>query len=331
MHKYFEVLAKNKGRGEFKAEKAADSATLYLYDAIVSSDLEAEWFGGVAPKSFIDQLKSIDAKEINLRINSPGGSVFAARAMEQALREHPAKIVAHIDGYAASAASFLVMAADEIRIAPGAMVMIHKAWTGLYGNADDLRKEADLLDKIDGTLVDTYAARSGKDKAVIADWMAAETWFTAQEAVDAGLADAINESDAKAQTKAWDLSAYANAPAVAFVEPPKAEVTDALSARQAKLYEAFEEIADEFGPFDRSTGAAGSHYTPAENNPFVAEGLICSNCALYAGPRGCDIINGDIDPNAVCKFWIIPENLLPQQQVIDTSALLRKLEVASRI
>ena len=214
MHKYFEVLAKNKGRGEFKAEKAADSATLYLYDAIVSSDLEAEWFGGVAPKSFIDQLKAIDAKEINLRINSPGGSVFAARAMEQALREHPAKIVAHIDGYAASAASFLMMAADEIRIAPGAMVMIHKAWTGMWGNADDLRKEADLLDKIDGTLVDTYATRSGNDKEQIADWMAAETWFTAQEAVDAGFADAINESGAKASDTHWDLSAYSNAPKI---------------------------------------------------------------------------------------------------------------------
>lgn len=212
MRKYFEVLAKNKGRGEFKAEKAADSATIYLYDAIVSSDAEAEWFGGVAPKAFIDQLKAIDAKEINLRINSPGGSVFAARAMEQALREHPAKVIAHIDGYAASAASFLMMAAEEIRIAPGAMVMIHKAWTGMWGNADDLRKEAGLLDKIDGTLVDTYAARSGQDKQQIADWMAAETWFTSQEAIDAGLADSINESGAKASAKSWDLSAYDNAP-----------------------------------------------------------------------------------------------------------------------
>lgn len=214
MQPYLQLLALNKKRGEFKAEVSNDAATVYLYDAIVSSDLEAEWFGGVAPKAFIDQLKAIDAKEINLRINSPGGSVFAARAMEQALREHPAKIVAHVDGYAASAASFLMMAADEIRIAPGAMVMIHKAWTGMWGNADDLRKEADLLDKIDGTLVDTYATRSGNDKEQIADWMAAETWFTAQEAVDAGFADAINESGAKASDTHWDLSAYSNAPKI---------------------------------------------------------------------------------------------------------------------
>lgn len=210
MNPYLQLLARNKGRGEFKAEAAEDSATIYLYDAIVSSDLEAEWFGGVAPKSFINELKAIKADTIHLRINSPGGSVFAARAMEQAMREHPAKIVAHIDGYAASAASFLMMAADEIQIAPGAMVMIHKAWTGMWGNADDLRKEADLLDKIDDTLVSTYAARTGKEAEQIADWMAAETWFTAQEAVESGFADAIAESSAKA--KAWDLSAYVNAP-----------------------------------------------------------------------------------------------------------------------
>lgn len=210
MNPYINLMAKNAKRGEFKAEKSKDEATIYLYDAIVNSDVEAEWFGGVAPKAFISELKAIDAPVINLRINSPGGSVFAARAMEQALREHDAKIIAHIDGYAASAASFLMMAADEINMAPGAMVMIHKAWTGMWGNAEDLRKEADLLDKIDGTLVDTYAARSGQDAGKIAEWMAAETWFTAQEAVDSGFADKISESKAKAQ--AWDLSAYANAP-----------------------------------------------------------------------------------------------------------------------
>lgn len=210
MHPYFKVLASNKGRGEFKAEKSKDEATIYLYDAIVNSDEEAEWFGGVAPKAFINELKAIDAPVINLRINSPGGSVFAARAIEQALREHPAKVVAHIDGYSASAASFLMMAADEINIASGAMVMIHKAWTMAYGNSDDLIQTADLLDKIDSTLVDTYASRSSKDKEQIAQWMAAETWFTAQEAVDNGFADKISETKAKAQ--AWDLSAYANAP-----------------------------------------------------------------------------------------------------------------------
>lgn len=223
MNPYLQILARNAKRGEFKAEVKADAATVYLYDAIVSNDLEAEFFGGVAPKAFIEQIKAIDAPVINLRINSPGGSVFAARAMEQALRESKSKIVAHIDGYAASAASFLMMAADEIVMAPGAMVMIHKAWTMEYGNADDLRQTADLLDKIDSTLVATYAERSGKDEAQILDWMGAETWFTAQEAVDAGLADKVAENAPKASAEKWDLSAYKNAPEQPATEPEHPE------------------------------------------------------------------------------------------------------------
>jgi ATP-dependent Clp protease protease subunit len=98
--------------------------------------------------------------------------------------------------------------------------MIHNAWTGMYGNANDLRKEADLLDKIDGTLVDTYAARSKQDKETIAAWMAAETWMTADEAVANGFADSVAATNAKAQ--AWDLSAYANAPKIAEPEPEPA-------------------------------------------------------------------------------------------------------------
>lgn len=236
MTPHIKVLAMNKGRGSFKAEKSADEATVYLYDAIVSSADEAEWFGGVDPKSFIETIKAIDAPVINLRINSPGGSVFAARAMEQALREHPAKVIAHIDGYSASAASFLMMAADEISIASGAMVMIHKAWTMAYGNSDDLVQTADLLDKIDSTLVGTYAARTAQDPKQISDWMAKETWFTAQEAVDAGFADRIAETKAKAQV--WDLSAYANAPKPEpepAPEPEKPQFDKAAAMRRLEV------------------------------------------------------------------------------------------------
>lgn len=211
MNPFYQVMARNKGKGVFKAEASPTEATVYLYDAIVNTADEAAFFGGVDPKSFIESIKAIDAPVINLRINCPGGSVFAGRAMEQALREHPAKVIAHVDGYSASAASFLMMAADEIVMASGAMVMIHNAWTMAYGNANDLMQTADLLDKIDSTLVDTYAARTGADPKQIQDWMAAETWFTAQEAVDAGFADKVAETKAKAH---WDMSAYAKAVAI---------------------------------------------------------------------------------------------------------------------
>lgn len=198
---------------KFEVVAKADSSEvdIFLYDHIVSSEEEAEWWGGVAPESFVKAVYAVDPSHtINLRVNSPGGSVFAARAMEQALRAHKGKVVVHIDGLAASAATFVSMAGDEIVMSKGAMFMIHKAWTGMCGNAEDLRKEADLLDKIDGTLAETYADKTGKDIAAITEWMAAETWFTAQEALDAGFATSIAEAEAKAL--AWDLSAYSNAP-----------------------------------------------------------------------------------------------------------------------
>lgn len=196
---------------EVIAKADTNEVDIFLYDSIVSSEDEAEWWGGVAPESFVKAVYAVDSKAtINLRVNSPGGSVFAARAMEQALRAHKGKVVVHIDGLAASAATFIAMAGDEVVMSKGAMFMIHKAWTGMWGNAEDLRKEADLLDKIDGTLAETYADKTGKDVAAISEWMAAETWFTAQEALDAGFATSIAEAEAKAL--AWDLSAYSNAP-----------------------------------------------------------------------------------------------------------------------
>lgn len=227
MNQLLRLYAENRNAPDrrFSARAVTDNvAELYLYDAVVDSDLEAEMFGGVAPKAFVSALKDLKADTIHLRVNSPGGSVFAARAMEQAIREHDAKIVAHIDGVAASAASFLVMAADEIVMAPGALMMIHKAWTFSMGNASDLMDTAALLEKIDGTLAATYAQRSGQDVETIANMMAAETWFTAEEAVSLGLADAVSES-VKARTT-WNLSAYQKAPAQP--EPKPANVAALL-------------------------------------------------------------------------------------------------------
>lgn len=223
MHPMQKLLINNRRQGTFHvaAKAESDEATIYLYDMIVNSDDEAEWWGGVSPQSFVKALNEITAGTIHLRVNSPGGSVFAARAMEQAIREHKSKIVVHIDGLAASAASFLIMAADEIHMAPGSFLMIHKAWTMMFGNADDLRKEAGLLDQIDASLVKTYAKRSGQDEAGIAGWMAGETWFEAADAVKLGFADQVADDDAKQDASLnWNLSAYAHAP---NAPPPRAE------------------------------------------------------------------------------------------------------------
>lgn len=239
MHPLQKLMIANRKRGFFRAEAAegADEATIYLYDQIVSDELTAEWWGGVAPQTFVKELLAIDAPVIHLRINSPGGDVFAGRVMEQAIREHKSKVIAHIDGYAASAASYVALAADEVVIAPGGMFMIHKAWSIGYGNSDDLLQLASLLDKIDGTLADTYVRETKNERQQILDWMLAETWFTADEAIAHGFADRISESEkAKAQVR-FDLSAYAHAPKESSEEWVEAnrEAFIAAQARQVAL------------------------------------------------------------------------------------------------
>lgn len=218
MNQLMKLLADNRGQGIFKAEASASEATIYLYDAIVSD----AYFGGIAAVDFVKALNSLNVDTIHLRINCPGGEVFAGQAMAQAIREHSATIVAHVDGYAASAASWLALACDEVMISEGGYFMIHKAMTIAWGNADEFRKQVDLLDKIDATLVAGYAKETGQDEAQIADWMAAETWFNAEEAVKYGFADKIAGTAAK-NLKAWNLTSYAGAPAPQAAPEPAAE------------------------------------------------------------------------------------------------------------
>lgn len=216
MHPHLlKLLVNNKGKGYFKAEAAnTDEATIYLYDVIVSDD----WWGGITPLAFMKELAAITAPTIHLRINSPGGDVFAARAMQQAIREHSSRFIVHIDGLAASAATFLPMVADESIIGQGSMFMIHNAWTIALGDAKDFRKTADLLDKIDGSIAADYVAKTRQELQQIRGWMDAETFFLDQEAVDAGFIDKIAEATPKAKID-WDLSAYAHAPVANSPKP----------------------------------------------------------------------------------------------------------------
>ena len=191
--------------------------SLYLNGTIA----EDTWFDDdVTPKVFRDELFA-GTGNVVIWINSPGGDCIAASQIYTMLMDYPGNITVKIDGIAASAASVIAMAGDEVIMAKGAMFMIHKAWTGMWGNAEDLRKEAELLDKIDGTLADTYAEKTGKEVSAISEWMAAETWFTAQEALDAGFATSIAEAEAKAG--AWNLSAYDNAPKAERAPAPTPE------------------------------------------------------------------------------------------------------------
>ncbi len=162
------------------------STTVWLYD-VIGEDL----WGGVPAKTFVKDLADIRAPVIHLRINSPGGDVFDARAMVTALREHPARIIAHIDGLAASAASYVALACDEVEMAEGAFLMIHNAWGAVVGNRHELLDMAETLEKIDASIVSDYETRTAQSATTIRQWMDAETWFTASEALDANFIDRI--------------------------------------------------------------------------------------------------------------------------------------------
>lgn len=203
------LLRLNAKKGEFKAE----ANTIWIYDVIVSDEVEAEWIGGVSPRPFIDALKAMSGP-VHIRINSPGGDVFGATAMAQAMREYPGKITCHVDGIAASAASVLAITGAETVMAPGSLLMIHNSWTMAVGDRNDLLDTASLLEKVDGMLAESYAKKSGGDAATFRKMMDAETWFTPAEAVAAGLANAVSDNAATASAS-WDLSVFAKAPQAA--------------------------------------------------------------------------------------------------------------------
>jgi len=230
------LLASNKTRPErlpqSKIVAQGDETEIYIYDAIVADDETAYWWGGVSAESLVPAIRDIKGGTIHLRINSPGGDVFAAQTICQAIRDTGAKVVAHVDGYAASAATVIATSADEVEISEGGFYMIHNAWTWAMGNANDLTATATLLSKIDGSLAAQYAKKSGMAVEDVRAAMDAETWYTAEEAVAAGLIDRV-AAGKKAQAT-WNMSAYAKAPKVAPSAPeqPDPAATEEHRARQ---------------------------------------------------------------------------------------------------
>lgn len=169
----------------------------------------------------MDELNAITTQTIHLRINSPGGDVFEARAMATAVRTHSAKVIAHIDGVAASCASWIALSADEVEIAQGAFFMVHNSWTWTIGNKADHAASIKLLEKIDGSIVRDYQEKTGKATTQIQQWMDEETWFTADEALAAGFADRIADGET-ATDMSWDIAAaYPKAPAALKTIPPE--------------------------------------------------------------------------------------------------------------
>lgn len=191
-----------------------DEATVYLYGDI------GGWFG-IDHTEFIKELNDIKAKTIHLRVDSGGGDIFAARAIKTSIMQHSSKVIAHIDGLAASAASFLIMGADEIEMVDGGFMMIHNALSFIdvlgYFNkqaleklVEDMTKEMSLHEKINDSIANDYAKKTGKTKEDFLAYMNAETWFDAQQALDIGLID--RKYDGETVDGKHDLSIYNNVP-----------------------------------------------------------------------------------------------------------------------
>lgn len=223
------------GRASLRAEvdvqeRTAGVATIRLYDPIDSYG----GYWGVSAKELAAVLDDLPdgTTEISLLVNSPGGEITEGLAMLNLLRAHPARVVATVEGLAASAASFLLMAADEVLVAPNSEVMIHEGWGVCVGPAADMTKMAADLDHLSANIASAYAAKAG---GTVDQWravMRAETWFGADEAVAAGLADRVlpTARDAEPAKARWDVSAMraqvpTDSPAVLAGDPAAAGST----------------------------------------------------------------------------------------------------------
>ena len=185
--KWFEIINK------------ADKAEIWIYEQIG----EDFWTGdGITSKSFQKELSAIKASQIDLHINSPGGEVFDGITIYNLIKQHPANVTTYIDGLAASIASVIALAGDTVIMAENALYMIHNPWGFAMGDANEMRKTADLLDKVAGSLITAYTSKTGQKDEDIQALLDAETWMTAQEAKDAGFIDEISEQmDLAACTK----------------------------------------------------------------------------------------------------------------------------------
>ena len=178
----------------------SSKAEIFIYDEIGGFGVEAN--------QFIQDIEALgEVEQIDLRISSPGGSIIEGNVIFNAIKRHPANVTVYIDGMAASMASVIAMAGDEVLMADNALLMIHNPWTVAIGDSEELRKEADLMDKMKAAIINAYS-RSNYSTEELEELMDATTWFTADEAMEAGLIDGTVEG-LKAAASVKELSAIA--------------------------------------------------------------------------------------------------------------------------
>jgi ATP-dependent Clp endopeptidase proteolytic subunit ClpP len=192
-------VPKNHGIPIVSAKKNAKTVDVYLNDVIGGDYITA-----------LDLVDAIppDVETINLKINSPGGEVFEGLAIHDFLSQHPAHINVRVTGLAASMASIIAMTGDEITLPVGRRIMIHKPWTWMVGNADDLEKEAEILNSIGDDMALIYSERTGNDVDQVQKWMKDVTYFGSDDAVQYGFADLVSEADEVETSTRFNLAAF---------------------------------------------------------------------------------------------------------------------------
>lgn len=251
-----------------------------IYDEIGGGGWYSE---GVGAADFVATLASIEG-DLEIHINSPGGDVFEGLAIYNSIAQRPGNVTTVVDGHACSAASFIAQAGKIRIIAPGAMMMIHDASGLCIGNSADMRELAELLDKVSDNIASIYAEHSGTPDG----WrqaMQAETWYTADEAVAAGLADRLAERpnvSALAAAAKFDLSAYLHAPRIAAEAPASATPAEPEPAVPVSVQDA------EPAPLDNK--ALPVHHTATEDS-------------LWDGPAAVAAMPNDDEVLEYCHAW----------------------------
>lgn len=251
-----QAAVEGRPRAELVVAEGEGPPILRLYDVI---DDWGGWWGISAAEvaAALDDLA--DRPEVHVHVNSPGGIATEGVAIANLLRQFPGKVVAIVDGLAASAASMVLTGATQVVMAPSSQMMIHEASSGAWGPADYLRQQADSLDHLSDRYAEAYARKAGGEAAAWRELMKAETWYSPDEAVDAGLADTVLDeketTSDPAATAQHDLRAFAyagrkQAPAPKTPAAPSASgsTTTALEADMSQISDALRErlgIADE--------------------------------------------------------------------------------------
>jgi ATP-dependent protease ClpP protease subunit len=234
------------------AAASDDTPTISIYEQIGAS-----WDGsGMTAVRMAGILRRIGARDVVVNINSPGGDFFEGVAMYNQLRQHKAKVTVQVMGLAASAASVIAMAGDEILMGEGSFLMIHNAWAVGVGNRHDFKAAAEQLAPFDQAMAEVYAARSGKSVEEAAAMMDAETWIGANQAVKDGFATGMVDRSSITQ----DTKAQGNKKYLALVEASMARAGHSRSVRRDALKSLF----------SGTPGAAGNDATPSAGNDVAA-------------------------------------------------------------